>query len=102
MKTENQFNDLTNKKLEARFSEYIPGILERGIIYISHTYLTSSHLCPCGCGSETVIPFVYNEKDNQDSSKWVFSDSITFSPSIFNRICNSHYYIDNCMIKWCW
>ena len=38
------------------FVDFIPDILEDGVVYISVTYATALHLCCCGCGSEVVTP----------------------------------------------
>lgn len=36
--------------------EYIPEILEQGIIYVSQRFKTAIHLCACGRGGKTVTP----------------------------------------------
>jgi len=36
--------------LKPEFVEYIPNMLEIGVLYISIPYQTASHLCACGCG----------------------------------------------------
>ena len=79
------------------FVEYIPDRLEEGKLYISEKYRTSSHLCACGCGYETVTPL--REGGWQIS---MANDIVTLSPSIgnFNFPCKSHYWIQNNEIRW--
>lgn len=73
------------------FVEFIPEKIEPGRIYISERFKTSSHLCACGCGELTVMPF--------GKGGWQFTKEaegkVTFQPSIGNWKfkCRSHYYI---------
>src|SRR5208283_1667393 len=71
------------------FVEYIPMEIEEGIIYISTKYCISFHLCACGCGGKTFLPFdgwVHNFQDGKLST----------SPSIGNFLgenpYHAHYY----------
>ncbi len=63
--------------------------LEQGKIYISEKYQTSKHLCLCGCGELTVLPF------GRDGWKlYNTNGKITITPSILQRFaCKSHYII---------
>ena len=54
------------------------------------------HLCACGCGGKTVIPF----------SMWEYKNDrglVTFSPSISNaQFCpnKAHYFIERNAVRW--
>jgi len=84
------------KTLQHRFVEYIPDILEDGIIYISLEYCTAVHKCICGCGNEVVTPI--------SPTGWTLTfngKSISLNPSIgnWNLKCRSHYWITNNKIQ---
>jgi|SRR5690606_19613067 len=85
------------KKLEHRFVEFIPDILEKGVIYISMEYSIATHSCACGCGNEVVTPL-----SPTDWKLEIEVDSISLYPSIGNWSfnCKSHYWITNNKIKW--
>ena len=78
--------------------KYIPEELEEGVLYVSKTFHTAIHLCPCGCRSKVVTPF--------DKTGWNLTDeaddAISLHPSIGNWQfeCKSHYYITNNEIIW--
>lgn len=79
-------------KLQHKFVELIPEILEDGILYISLTYCTAIHKCVCGCKNEVVTPF------SPTDWKMIFDgETISLSPSIgnWNFDCKSHYIIKN-------
>lgn len=88
-------------KLQHKFVEFIPEVLEDGILYISLTYCTAIHKCVCGCNNEVVTPF------SPTDWKMTFDgETIGLSPSIgnWNFNCKSHYWIKNSEIifarKW--
>lgn len=88
-------------KLQHKFVEFIPELLEEGILYISLTYCTAIHKCVCGCNNEVVTPF------SPTDWKMTFDgETISLSPSIgnWNFNCRSHYWIKNSEIifarKW--
>jgi hypothetical protein len=80
-------------KIETVFCIFIPKIeeMEQGVVYVTNTYKTSSHLCLCGCGNLSVTPL------NTDG--WTMKEkvdgTITLTPSILNNNCpnKSHYII---------
>ena len=37
-----------------QFVEFIPKVLDEGVLYVSMTYATARHLCFCGCGMRVV------------------------------------------------
>lgn len=78
------------KMLQHRFVEFIPEILEDGVLYISMEYCTAIHKCVCGCGNKVVTPISPTGWQLEFDGK-----SISLSPSIgnWNFDCQSHYWI---------
>lgn len=83
--------------LQHKFVDFIPHVVNEGVIYISMENAIAVHKCPCGCGQEVITPFsptdwklIYNGK------------SITLNPSIGNWSfdCRSHYWIRKSRIQW--
>ncbi len=79
------------------FVEFVPDVLEEGILYISLPYATVSHKCYCGCGHEVVTPL-----SPTDWSLTFDGVSVSLNPSIGNWsfACKSHYWIRNGKVKW--
>lgn len=76
--------------ITAKFSKFIPEVLEDGILYVSLEFGTAVHLCACGCKEITVTPLndkVWNLTMNGEKA--------TLNPSIgnFQIPCKSHYFI---------
>lgn len=76
--------------LTFKFVEFIPSLLEEGILYITVEYKTAAHLCACGCGNKVFTPITPN--------RWKMTyngETISLSPSIGNWSfeCRSHYWI---------
>lgn len=84
------------KILQHKFVEFIPDVLEEGILYISIEYCTAIHKCVCGCGNEVVTPISPTDWEITFNGK-----SVSLSPSIgnWNFDCKSHYWIKNNTIK---
>lgn len=78
------------KMLQHRFVEFIPEILEDGVLYVSMEYCTAIHKCVCGCGNKVVTPISPTGWQLEFDGK-----SISLSPSIgnWNFDCQSHYWI---------
>jgi hypothetical protein len=78
------------RRLEHRFVQYIPRLLEPGVLYISIEFATAAHKCCCGCDEEVVTPLTPHDWhltfDGETVSLW---------PSIGNwaYACQSHYII---------
>ena len=83
--------------IKHNFVEFIPDIVEQGILYISIPYATATHKCACGCGEIVVTPITPTDWD----IIWN-GDSITIRPSIGNWSlpCRSHYFIEKNRIIW--
>lgn len=85
--------------------ETIPETLKEGLLYISKKHELSVHLCACGCGGKTVLPFrrMFEGKEKgwthtENDGKW------TTRPSIGNwsgeNPYHAHYFITNNKIEW--
>ena len=79
--------------IKPEYVEFMPELMEEGVVYISKAYGVSIHLCLCGCKEKTVLPL-------HSVHGWVLTeknDKISFTPSIGNYQlpCNSHYIITN-------
>lgn len=83
--------------LQHRFVEYVPDIMEPGVLYVSIIYCTAMHLCVCGCGSEVVTPISPTDWQLKFDGR-----SISLNPSIgnWNFDCRSHYWILKNEIKY--
>ena len=93
----------------------MPEIKEHGVLYISQKFNLAIHLCACGCGIETVMP--YYDHFGGDKRDWHYTSkkiegttradrpydfTVTFRPSVGNQQfpCKSHYYITDSKIEW--
>jgi hypothetical protein len=78
------------RSLRPEFVEFIPAILQPGVLYISVPYATASHLCACGCGQKVVTPI----RPTDWSLTWD-GESVSLYPSVGNWgfRCRSHYWI---------
>lgn len=88
---------MSGQPIRHAFVRAIPEMLEQDTLYISIDYLTTSHLCACGCGSEVVLPL--------HPTKWQLTfngATVSMAPSIGSRTlpCRSHYWIDKGRIHW--
>lgn len=84
-------------KLQYKFVEFMPSLLEDGIVYISMEYGTAIHQCVCGCGNKVVTPI--------SPTGWQLTydgESITLNPSIGNWSfeCQTHYWIINSSVRY--
>lgn len=83
--------------LRPEFVEFIPQVLEPGVLYVSERYHTASHLCVCGCGEKVVTPLT--------PAGWTLTyedGRVSLDPSIgnWNYACRSHYWIRRNDIVW--
>jgi hypothetical protein len=88
---------MSKQPMRHAFVRAIPEILEEDTLYISTDYVTTSHLCACGCGAEVVLPL--------HPTKWHFTfdgATVSMAPSIGSRTlpCRSHYLIEQGSIRW--
>lgn len=85
-------------KFSPQFVEYIPLELEEGVLYISMTHATATHLCACGCKQKVITPL-----SPRAWSLMYDGEGVTLSPSIGNyeQDCLSHYFIRKNHVIWC-
>ena len=78
------------RRLEHRFVQYIPKLLEPGVLYISIEFATAAHKCCCGCDEQVVTPLTPH-----DWSLTFDGETVSLWPSIgnWNYACRSHYII---------
>lgn len=84
-------------KLRHNIVDYIPDVLEDGVLYVSVKYATAVHLCCCGCGSRVVTPI--SPRD------WLLifdGQTVSLEPSVgnWNYACRSHYIIERNRVIW--
>lgn len=86
-------------ELTPEYVDFIPkpSRMKEGVLYINKHYMSTLHLCPCGCGNVVVLPF--------GSHGWTLTErleGVTMRPSVgsFNLPCKSHYYITDNKIEW--
>jgi hypothetical protein len=80
-----------------QFVEFMPKVLDEGVLYVSMTYATASHRCFCGCGMKVVTPL--------SPTDWRLTfdgDSLSLHPSIGNwgYPCRSHYILRGNRVVW--
>lgn len=85
------------ERFEPRFVEHFPEQLDSGVLYVSITFASASHLCACGCGKEVITPL--------SPVAWSLTfdgESISLTPSIGNWSfsCRSHYWIKKGEVVW--
>ena len=83
--------------ITAEFVDFIPDVLQDGVVYVSDKHRIAMHRCCCGCRSEVVTPL--------SSVEWQLTrrgDAITMAPSIGNWAfeCKSHYFIRRNQVVW--
>jgi hypothetical protein len=83
--------------LKHEFVEFIPDVLDDGVLYVSIGYATAAHKCCCGCGYEVATPL------SPTDWKLVYDGvSVSLDPSIGNWgfPCKSHYWIQCNRVAW--
>lgn len=83
--------------IKPQFVEFVPKLLEPGVLYVSEKYKTASHLCACGCGEKVVTPL--------SPADWQLRNDgglVSLYPSIgnWNYACRSHYWIRRNRVAW--
>jgi hypothetical protein len=79
------------------YVEFIPKVLDEGVLYISKKFRTASHLCCCGCATKIVTPLRETEYTLMERGTLV-----CLYPSIgnWNHPCQSHYWIRDNRVVW--
>ena len=85
----------------ARFAlqrvQYMPKVLQPGVLYVSEEFATAAHLCACGCGAKIRTPL--------GPTEWKFEETSSgpsLSPSVgsWQKACQSHYWIHRGGVSW--
>lgn len=77
--------------------QYIPKVLEAGVLYMASEFDIAAHLCACGCGTKVTTPL--------GPTEWRVTETRT-GPSVFPSIgswqlpCRSHYLITGGKTHW--
>jgi hypothetical protein len=85
------------RSLRPEFVQFVPGVLDPGVLYISVPFATASHGCACGCAEKVVTPI----RPTDWSLTWD-GETVSLHPSIGNWSlpCRSHYWIRRNRIIW--
>jgi len=88
---------MKRRAISHRFVEFIPEVLDEGVVYVSVPYATVVHKCCCGCGREVVTPLSPTDWELRFDGK-----TISLYPSIgsWNLPCKSHYWIRRDRVDW--
>lgn len=83
--------------LQPKYVDFIPKILDDGVLYVSRRFSTASHHCACGCGTKIVTPI--RETDYRLIER---AGLVSLAPSIGNwdHPCQSHYWIRDSKVVW--
>lgn len=70
--------------------QFMPKVLEPGILYVAEEFGAAAHLCACGCGAKIRTPL--------GPTDWKFEETTSgpnLHPSVGNwqQPCQSHYWI---------
>lgn len=76
--------------------ESFPTPMEPNILYVSLSYSTAGHICPCGCDREVVT------KLSPARYRIIFDGEVSLKPSVAatGLPCNSHYFISRGGVDW--
>lgn len=86
----------TTGRYVAEFVDSFPTPMQTGALYISTSFSTAGHICPCGCGGEVVT------KLSPARYRIVFDGEVSLQPSVaaVGLACNSHYFITRGKVDW--
>jgi hypothetical protein len=87
---------MSSPRYTAKLVESFPTPLEPRTLYVSLSYSTAAHICPCGCGREVVT------KLSPARYRFIYDGEVSLHPSIASTglPCNSHYFITRGEIRW--
>lgn len=85
------------ERLRLERAQYMPKVLEPGVLYASVEFGAAAHLCACGCGAKIRTPLAPTEWTLEETS-----DGPSLSPSVGNwqQPCRSHYWIWRGEVEW--
>lgn len=84
-------------RIEPRFVNVVPDVLEDGVVYIAIEYGAVVHACCCGCGEKVTTPL--------SPAQWTITyngEELSLQPSVGSGTlpCNSHYFITRNEVRW--
>ncbi len=84
-------------RIEPQFVEFIPDVLDDGVLYISMPYGAIVHRCCCGCGEKVSTPL--------HPAQWRLTydgETVSLTPSVGSGAlpCRSHYFIARNEVRW--
>lgn len=86
-----------NEFKRVEFVDCMPEKKEFGVLYVSKRFNLVICMCPCGCGTEAVMPI-------NNSNGWVYFESggkVSLSPSVATNCPNkAHFFIRENRIVW--
>jgi hypothetical protein len=87
---------MSSPRYMAEFVKSFPTPLEPSVLYVSLSYSTAAHICPCGCGREVVT------KLSPARYRFIYDGQASLHPSIASTglPCNSHYFITRGEVRW--
>lgn len=88
---------MKTEKFRLEEVEFMPWVLEAGILYASQKYQTAAHLCACGCGEKVRTQL---GKLGWRLTKGRNGPTLDKSVGNWQKPCRSHYYIKNGKVEW--
>lgn len=84
-------------RIELQRVQYMPQVLDEGVLYVAEEFGAAAHLCACGCRTKIRTPL--------GATEWKLSEDaagVSLSPSVGNwqQPCRSHYWIRSGEIHW--
>jgi len=74
-----------------------PSQVEPGKLYDTGKW--AQHRCMCGCGAYLSIPIAPAHSNRWDAKRE--SGHLSLSPSLLNRPCGAHYFLEEGKVRWC-
>lgn len=84
-------------RIELQRVDYMPKVLQPGILYVAERFGAAAHLCACGCGTKVRTPLGPTEWRLEETA-----EGPSLSPSVGNwqHACHSHYWITRGEVIW--
>lgn len=84
-------------RVELKRVDYMPRVLEPGILYVAEEFGAAAHLCACGCGAKIRTPLGPTEWWLEETK-----DGPSLYPSVGNwqQKCKTHYLIRRGEVIW--
>ena len=89
--------NMETSRIKLKRVEFMPKILEPGILYVAEEYGAAAHLCPCNCGTKVRTPLGPTEWELTETK---YGPSLHPSVGNWQHECRSHYWIRQGRIVW--